>query len=255
MDLYQPYLSEARLIQDGSPFVSCVIVRTEGSTPRKAGTRMTISGDGKVHGTIGGGSIEAEVIREARQMLGKNQTLLKTFKLEHDLEMMCGGMVEVFMESCGAQPRLCIFGAGHVGQATAKLATGLGFRVIIMDERKGLLDSLSLDQTGLIHGDYLQLAQSLDVDDQTYILITTHDHAYDESILGLVIGSDAAWLGMIASKRKAARVRENLIAQQGIAPEQLDKVDMPVGIPIACQTPAEIAVSIVAKLIDVRNTR
>ena len=236
------------------PAVICIVTKTSGSTPRKAGSKMIVFQDETILGTIGGGSIEHQVIQEALRLLssgGGVQT--KSFNLLDDLNMQCGGSMEVYFEPISSPSRLCIFGAGHIGKALAAYASGLGFRVTVIDPREGIFNDWSQPDCEKRNEDYFQVADSLDFNANTYLVIVTHQHEYDEKLLLHLINKDFAYLGMIGSKRKVAEMSRRALEAERITPELLARVDMPIGIQFAAETPAEIAISIVAKLIDVKN--
>lgn len=235
--------------------VFCLVTGTSGSTPRKAGSKMLVFADGSIKGTIGGGSIEHQVIDDAVKMLcNGSEPVLKQFNLKDDLNMECGGSMQVYLEPLGCQPRLYIFGGGHIGKALAGYAAGLGFRPLVIDQREDIFQNWDVQKTETRTGDYLQVIDSLNFDKQTYIVIVTPQHAFDEQVLVACLPREYAYLGMIGSRRKVAEISRRAEELYHISPDLLKKVDMPVGIPFAAETPAEIAISIVAKLIDVKNT-
>jgi xanthine dehydrogenase accessory factor len=242
------------VIEQGIPAVLCVVTGTSGSTPRKAGSKMLVFQDGSIKGTIGGGNLEFQVIREAVKNMSSGEPFSKSFNLEDDLKMQCGGAMQVYFEPIGCLPKLYIFGGGHIGKALAGYATGLGFHPFIFDQREGIFDGLNLPGVETQNGDLLQIIETLTFDSNTYIAVVTHRHDFDEKVLTACLPLEFAYLGMIGSQRKIAEIRKNALEIHSITESQLNKVDMPIGIPFAAETPAEIAISIVAKMIDVKNT-
>ena len=242
------------VIEQGIPAVLCLVTDTTGSTPRKAGSKMLVFHDGSIKGTIGGGSIEFQVIQDALKNISCGAPFSKRFNLEDDLKMHCGGTMEVYFEAIGCTPKLYIFGGGHIGKALAGYATGLGFRPFVFDQREGIFEEWNTSEIETRTGDYLQIIDSLTFDNNTYVAIVTHKHDFDETVLLACIKHEFAYLGMIGSKRKVAEIRKNAIENHNIPEARLEKVDMPIGIPFAAETPAEIAISIIAKIIDVKNT-
>jgi xanthine dehydrogenase accessory factor len=242
------------VIEQGIPAVLCVVTDTTGSTPRKAGSKMLVFSDGTIKGTIGGGSIEFQVIQDALKNISCGTPFSKQFNLEDDLKMHCGGSMEVYFEAIGCTPKLYIFGGGHIGKALAGYATGLGFRPFVFDQREGIFEEWNTSEIETRTGDYLQIIDSLTFDANTYVAIVTHKHEFDEIVLLACLPREFAYLGMIGSKRKVAEIKKNAMDNHTISADQLSKVDMPIGIPLAAETPAEIAISIVAKIIDVKNT-
>ncbi len=234
--------------------VLCIITRTTGSTPRKAGSKMLVMPDGRIAGTIGGGSVELAAIREALDVLKTGEPKTKVYQLEDDLSMHCGGSVDLYFEPQLIPAKLFIFGAGHVGRALGKFAAAVGFRIIFVDERPDIYKEFQVDGADCLTGDYFDTLEKAEFDKNTYIVITTPRHEYDERILAAVARKPHAYLGMIGSKRKVAEARKRFLAEGLLTEAELDAVNMPIGLPFAAETPEEIAVSIVAKLIDTRNT-
>jgi xanthine dehydrogenase accessory factor len=168
--------------------------------------------------------------------------------------MHCGGSMEIYFEPIGCLPKLYVFGGGHIGKALAGYATGLGFRPFVFDQREGIFESWNLPGVETLNGDLIQIIDSLVFDANTYIVIVTHQHEFDKKVLLACAPREHAYLGMIGSKRKVGEISKNALENNLLSAESLAKIDMPIGLPFAAETPAEIAISIVAKMIDVKNT-
>ena len=98
----QEILNDLKIVfEQGIPAVLCLVIETTGSTPRKAGSKMLVFGDGTIKGTIGGGNIEYQVIQDALKLISCGEPLIKKFNLEHDLKMHCGGTMDVYFEAIG----------------------------------------------------------------------------------------------------------------------------------------------------------
>lgn len=243
-----------RMREEQIPAVLCVVVESSGSTPRKAGSKMLVYADGGISGTIGGGAIEYQVIQEALRSFGTGIPVLKDFNLLKDLSMECGGRMLVYLEPIGVVPHLYIFGGGHVGKALAALTPGLGFSTTVIDHREDMIAALHIPSVKTICGDYFSLLGQLTFNRNTYIAIVTPKHEFDEKLLMACAGLEWAYLGMIGSKRKVSEIRQKAVNDYGFSDELMSKIDMPIGIPFAAETPAEIAISIAARLIDVKNS-
>ena len=115
------------------------VVRTSGSTPRASGARMVVHADGTLEGTVGGGRVEQEAAEIAQDVLSLGVPRYLELKLTQELGMCCGGQVALFIEPINRAPTLVVYGAGHVGLATAAAAQALGFQVHVVDERVELL--------------------------------------------------------------------------------------------------------------------
>jgi len=231
----------------------CIIVQTKGSTPRKVGAKMIVKEDGSITGTIGGGNLEKKVIENALKQLNENEPKLYKHDLLHQHSMCCGGSVEVYIEPIQKMKKLYIFGAGHTGNALANLAKGLSFDTYVIDDRKEYLDEMKVEGVNKMNLDYKKVLPSLPFDNDTFIVIMTYEHAYDRDILAYCIKQPHAYLGMIGSKRKVEITKKMFKEGKLASKTELDAVDMPMGMNINADGPEEIAVSIMAKLISVKN--
>ncbi|MEA5110222.1 hypothetical protein SDC9_41223 [bioreactor metagenome] len=250
------FIDDLRALKEGGqPGVLCIVTATSGSTPRKAGTRMLVFAGGTSKGTIGGGAVEHQAVEIALQALDKGVPFTRHFELLDDLSMECGGTMDIYFEPIGVAPRLYIFGAGHVGKALASFTPAFGFRTTVIDDRDGIFSNWDVPDTEFLLGNYTGLVNEIEYGEHTYIVVVTHKHEYDEQLMVACAPRDYAYLGMIGSKRKVAEIKARALDKHHLSPEVLGKVDMPVGIPFAAETPAEIAISILARLIDVKNRR
>ncbi len=252
MELYSEI---ARLTDDGVPFVLATVVDAQGSTPQKPGSKMVVLEGGGTRGTVGGGAIEKQIIDAAVGLLADpgQQTRLIETHLTHDLGMCCGGKMRVFLEKHGAAARLFVFGAGHVARELAALASHVGFRVEVIDERTEWAQADRFPAPSkLTVRNPAEVARGLPGGADCFFCITTHDHPLDQACLEALLRKPSAYLGVIGSRRKAARFRMRLTAA-GFTDAELDRVHSPMGVAIHALTPAEIAVSIVGELIQTRR--
>jgi len=253
MDIYAEIV---RLRGSGRPFVAATIVRIAGSSPRDAGAKMLVFPDGSISGTIGGGTFEKLVIDDCLKIFETGQkTLLKKYRFTPDgpdsTGMVCGGEAEVYMELHGKPDQLFIFGGGHIGQALSKLAADLDFAITIVDDRKKILEQYrSSIKTILTNGKYENDFPTLDKN--SYVVIVTKSHVNDKAILQQALRYDCAYIGMIGSKNKVAKIKSELV-EQGMDKGKLDSVNAPIGLDIGAEGPEEIAISIAAELIAVRR--
>lgn len=244
----------AGFINDNTAFSFCVITDSQGSTPRKAGSKMIVFADGSSTGTVGGGAFEMQVQHDALEAIKTGKIVTKQYQLDCDLDMQCGGSMTVYIEPFAKRPELYIFGAGHIGRELGPLASKLGFRVTYIDERDGIFNSIKADGATCINTDVIKFAEQLLDNTKAYIVIATYEHALDEALVGILSKREFAYIGMIGSKRKVATIRKKLIENKGISENQVNNVDMPVGIPFRTETPFEIALSIAARLTDIKNS-
>ncbi|GMU91022.1 MAG: hypothetical protein AMXMBFR4_00800 [Candidatus Hydrogenedentota bacterium] len=333
-------------IVEGKTFALATVIRASGSTPQKTGARAIFEPGGAIHGTLGGGCLEAESRRRALRALDDKRPLLFDLNLDDDYGwddgLICGGKVRVFIEPDAGKhraafqaaatalergrrgvlvtrivaaenfvqvtwlaedviathrsfpggdvlmkclneskpalhlekdsaehtlaevyvepvepsPVLLIAGGGHVGQAVARLGAWLGFDVVVIDDRPAFTRSeLYPEQVRTICGDIPREVAAFPITPSTYIVIVTRGHRHDGVVLKECIHSDAAYLGMIGSKRKAHMIRKGLIEDGFAAESDFDRVKSPIGLDIGALTIEEIAVSIVSELVAVRRKR
>jgi len=234
----------------------CTIVFTQGSAPRKAGTKMIVYPDGSIFGTIGGGAIEKRVIHDALQLFqSSDETLICKYQLEKDLNMTCGGYAEVFIEKLMTPQKLFIFGAGHIGKVLADFASKLNFSVTLIDERDEMILPLNESNYKILHEKYSESVSKLVFNKNTYIVIVSHQHDIDREIAAQCIKNEHAYVGMIGSKRKFETIKTYYRETALLSEDEINLIDCPIGVDISCKTPEEIAISILAKLIDVRNKK
>jgi xanthine dehydrogenase accessory factor len=254
-------LKEAlKRINKGETIALVTIVETKGSTPREVGAKMLVNKDGLISGTIGGGITEAKVIKKAKEAIKKGEDGLLNYHLTKedaalDEGAICGGDMKVFIDVLQPKEEVLIFGAGHIAACVSKLAKTVGFKVTIIDDRKEFANQDRFPEADEIIVEETEKALThLEITPSTYIIVLTRGHLKDEEVLGSVIKSGAAYIGMIGSREKNATVFQQL-TKKGISQEELDKVHTPIGININAQTPEEIAVSIMAEIIQVRRKK
>jgi len=232
----------------------CVIVETRGSTPRKAGSKLLVTEDGEFFGTVGGGNLEYYIIEQAKRVIQSQRPVLLTHNLHKDFKMACGGQVKIYIEPIMPKNQLILFGAGHIAKALARFASEFDFDIVVVDPRKDVVDSWDFKKNvKFVTQEFEKAFDSLQFDQRTYVCSLAYTHELDLRVAALVLRKPFAYLGVIASKNKARKIRKALVEDYGFSPELVEKIDMPMGIPINSQTPAEIAISILAKIIDVKN--
>lgn len=246
----------AELEQQNRAGALCTIIRSHGSTPRHTGSKMLVYADGSFTGTIGGGTMEGRVIDEARQAIldGRPRLLEYSFNDPKRGDVgVCGGQVEVYVEPIQPKPTLVLIGAGHVGKAVVHLARWLGFWVVVSDDRAEFCNPEVTPEGDV----YLPVAmedlpQHLEINPWTYVVLTTRGMNVDVEGLPSLIDTQAAYIGIIGSRRRWAMTRKNLAAS-GIPDEKLDRVHSPIGLELNAETPEEIAVSIMAEILMLRQ--
>ena len=247
------YDTIAQILKSNQKAALCTIVSTKGSTPLKAGAKMIVWEDGQIAGSVGGGRLENKVIEDAIQIIEDSKPQLFKHELLTQHEMCCGGKLEIYIEPIMQMKKLYLFGAGHIGNAVARHALNLDFEIYGIDNREHVFDDWTFEGFHKMNENYDDVIPKLSFDGSTYIVIATYDHVTDREILSQCINKPHAYLGMIGSKNKIEVTRKMFISADLASKEELDKVDMPIGIPIHAETADEIGISIVAKLINEKN--
>jgi xanthine dehydrogenase accessory factor len=160
------------------------------------------------------------------------------------------------VEPLGREGCVVIFGAGHVSQALAPLAKGVGFRTVVCDDREEFAnrDRFPSADEVLVLDSFEDSLNGVEIGEESYLVIVTRGHAYDKTVLGGALATSACYIGMIGSRRKRDAIYGALM-EEGFTRTDLDRVHCPIGLDIGAETPEEIAVSIVAELIRARARR
>ena len=254
MDIFEEIV---RLRREGGKAALATVVKWLGSTPRRDNAKMLILEDGSTMGSIGGGSTEAEVVEEARRVLETEKASLTKFTLTQEEAardgLICGGTVEVFVEPILPDPSLLLMGGGHLAQAIAEAAQRVSFKVSVVDDRASFANRErfpGVEET--IVASFEESLDSIDVTENTFILIVTRGHGYDQVVLEKAIQSPARHVGLVGSRRKIRIILKNLL-DKGIPPKTFSNLYAPIGLEIGSETPQEIAVSVIAELISLRK--
>jgi xanthine dehydrogenase accessory factor len=246
------YQALAELEKRNQAGALCTVVRSQGSTPRRAASKMLVYTDGSITGTVGGGEMENRVRAEALLAIRDGHSRLLSYSMADPARGdpgVCGGQVEVFVEPILPRPTLLVIGVGHVGKAVAHLGRWLGFHVVASDDRP---DFCSPEAVPAAHAwlpvEMREIPQRMEINPWTYIVLTTRGVNVD--ILGLpaLLESPAAYIGVIGSQRRWATARKQML-QAGVSAENLARVRSPIGLELNAETPEEIAVSILAEIV------
>jgi len=165
-----------------------------------------------------------------------------------------GSPLRIAIEIVRPKLQLVIFGAGHVGQSVALMGALIGYDVIVVDDREEFASRKRLPdpRINLLVSDYASAAGKLSISASSAIVIVTRGHQYDEECLKSVLGSNAVYLGMIGSRKRVLSVFKKL-ESEGISERELQRVHAPIGLKIGARSPQEIAVAILAEIIDHLN--
>lgn len=234
----------------------CTVVKSIGSTPRHVGSKMLVYPDGKFIGTVGGGDLEHRVLDEAWIAMGDGQSRLLSYTMADPSRGdpgVCGGTVEVFVEPILPPAMVVVIGAGHVGKAVVHLAKWLGFRVAVSDDRAEFCNPEAVQGADAYYPVEMgKLAEHLEINKRTYIVITSRGASVDVQGLPGLLESDPAYIGVIGSRRRWLTTVKGL-KQKGVAQEKIARVHSPMGLELNAETPEEIAVSIMAEILMLKD--
>jgi xanthine dehydrogenase accessory factor len=255
-DFYEEIL---KLRSEGKSGALATIVSTKGSTPREIGAKMLILEDGKFRGSVGGGCMEAEVWQEAMKVMAEGRP--KTLHLDltgreaEEGGMICGGIMDIYIEPITPPPKVFVFGGGHISLFVSKISNLVGFEVVVVDDRPQFANRERFPEAQeVIAEEFPFVFSKLKVNRSSYLVIVTRGHAYDQEVLEWALGQEVKYIGMIGSRKKIQTVY-NALKEKGVRADQLTRVHAPIGLDIGALTPEEIAVSIVAQMIQVRRQK
>lgn len=233
------------------------IVEANGSTPRTEG-KMLVYADGSSIGTIGGGLAELHAKKDAAEAIRSGKSTLKRYAVVPqgaENGMLCGGELQVFIEIPHVRPLLVVCGGGHVGTCVLRAAKLTGFERWLFDDRPAesipeaaaLADRFFPTGAGVYAGISAQ-----PVEPGAFFVICGHGHAQDGEALRAALEKQAAYVGMLGSRRKIAAIFEKL-RSFGVQQAQLDAVCTPIGFDLGGETPEELAIAILAQVLLVKN--
>jgi xanthine dehydrogenase accessory factor len=239
------------------PGALCTVVKTSGSTPRHSTSKMLVYWDGNFLGTVGGGELENRVKKEALDSLKDGRSRLLSYNMTDPSRGdvgVCGGQVEVFVEPILPPPVVVVIGGGHVGKAVAHLAKWLGYHVVVSDDRPEFCTyEANPDADEFINVPMSELPMHMKITQQTSLILTTRGNNIDVAGLPALLDSKAGYIGVIGSRKRWSET-VNSLNETGISDEQLNIVHSPMGLGLGAETPEEIAVSIMAEVLMLRNS-
>ncbi len=242
--------------REGDSAALCTVVQSQGSTPRHVGSKMLVFPDGRFIGSVGGGDLEHRVLDEAWMAIAEGKPRLLHYNMADPTRGdpgVCGGQVEVFVEPIIPGPAVVIIGGGHVGKAVAHLAKWLDFRVVVSDDRPEFCNKQAIPDADAFHiCPMSELPSRMKINARCYLILTTRGTSVDVEGLPALIQAGPAYIGVIGSRRRWAITVKELEAR-GIARDQLDRVHSPIGLELQAETPEEIAVSIMAEILMLRD--
>jgi len=261
----------AALREQRTPAVLVSVDSIVGSTPREPGARMIVTAQ-QLYGTIGGGNLEYQACRIARNQLAQNQFAsgaedgLQRFPLGAGLGQCCGGLVNLMFERLGADSdwagisqeeeklELYLFGAGHVGSALVRCLSDLPVRINWIDTRDDMLPQQPPVGVNAICTDTPE-AEIDAAPGGSYFLVMTHDHSLDQRLCEQILRrEDFAYFGLIGSASKR-RNFETRLRRRGFGAQQFARMTCPIGIGgISSKQPAQIAIAVIAEILQVYDS-
>ena len=229
--------------QSGNPVAVATVVKAD-SGRGNMGAKILLREDGSTRGSLGDPELDGLALDAARRVadLGTNEY------------MTSPSGVELFVEGFTTPPTLVLMGGGHVSKATYALAQLLGYRVYVVDDRPQFANSERFPEAAdtIVVPDYTRGLDQVPVNANTFIVIATRGHWFDDLALEAAVRTPAKYVGLLGSRRKTILIYQRLL-QQGVAPERLRAVRAPIGLAIGALTPEELAVSIMSEIIMFRH--
>lgn len=259
------------LFEWNQPFVLATIAGKQGSAPRRTGTQMLVLADGTICGTIGGGHFEKTVIQAALRLFEACQDSRLDYNFDSgdasQPDMICGGHLQVELRyftgndltqalasvQSPDQGRLLIFGAGHVGLAIARLAQFIGLATNVIDDRRDFCNAERFPQAECLVIPSFDDLSGLSCGPDDRVVIVTRGHAADRECLVWALQHAQSYIGLIGSRRKLALTYRYLTETLAIPESQLLRVHAPIGLDIGAETPEEIAVAVIAEIIQFKS--
>ena len=238
-------------------FVVVTFIKSQGSAPQEAGSRLIVSEDGYFAGTIGGGKLEKAAIDQAVQRLQNHlsEPAFVEWNLQTDLGMSCGGVVSLFFEFHGPkhQWQIVVFGAGHVSQELVRVLLRLECNLICIDPRPEWIEKLPKSSRLITICSEKMADEVTKLSSESFVVVSTMGHSTDLPILEVVLKEkNFPYVGAIGSDVKALKLRQNLRDRQ-VPADRVNSFFCPIGESVGNNTPAEIALSIAVQLLKQRH--
>jgi xanthine dehydrogenase accessory factor len=238
-----------RVAEEGAPAVLATVVEVEGDGGVAPGAKCLIR-DGRVRvENIGEARVVDAIVRESEARLRDEKSQLVSLAVPDSADRLA-----VFFEVMPAPAKLIVVGAGHIALPLVKMAKVLDFHVTVIDDRLLFANRERFpDADEVLVGDMAQMLKEMTITPSHHIVLITRGHMYDEPCLREIVYSQAKYIGMIGSRRRLKACFQRFRDEDKIAEEVLARVYAPIGLDIATETPAEIALSILAEIVKVRR--
>jgi xanthine dehydrogenase accessory factor len=238
-----------RISEQGAAAVLATVVEVEGDASVEPGAKCLVRDGALVGETIGDARVVETILQESVAHLRAEKSKLVSLEVPQ-----AGAKLAVFFEVMPAPPKLIVVGAGHIAVPLVRMAKVLDFYVVVIDDRLLYANHDRFpDADEVLVGDMAQMLKEMTLTPSCYIVLITRGHAYDEPCLRVVLPSQAKYIGMIGSRRRIKACFQRFREKDKISEELIEKVYAPIGLDIATETPAEIALSILGEVIKVRR--
>ena len=246
-------------VERGIETAVVTVLEVKGSSPGKEGAMMAVFSDGSILGTVGGGALEYEFIKEALKAIKENKSCEKSFELTEkgSLHMKCGGFVRAYIKVFAKREKLLIMGGGHLGAELYTLGKFLNKYVVIFDDREEFANRERFSEADeIIFGKMKETVKNYSIDENSYIIIVTRGHENDKECLKAILDKKVfpKYIGMVGSRGKVLSTYKELL-DEGYLKEELKKIYSPIGLDISSSEPKEIALGIMAEITAVKNQK
>ena len=246
-------------VEKGIETAVVTVLEVKGSSPGKEGSMMAVFSDGSILGTVGGGALEYEFIKEALKAIKENKSCEKSFELTEkgSLHMKCGGFVRAYIKVFAKREKLLIMGGGHLGAELYTLGKFLNKYVVIFDDREEFANKERFPEADeIILGKMKETVKNYSIDENSYIIIVTRGHENDKECLKAILDKKVfpKYIGMVGSRGKVLSTYKELL-DEGYLKEELKKIYSPIGLDISSSEPKEIALGIMAEITAVKNQK
>jgi xanthine dehydrogenase accessory factor len=208
--------------------------------------RLVARADGTAVGTLGSAGLDRAVLAQVREVIEEDDIRVEEVQTEE-------AQVQVFVQALQPRPTVYLFGGGHVGLALARLVPTVGMRLVVIDDRPEFCSRERFPMAAERHvRPFASAFDGLPIDELSYVVVMTRGHRWDREVVAQALRTRAGYIGMIGSRRKIALIWESL-GEEGFTEADLARVRAPIGLDIGGDAPGEIAISVMAELIQVRH--
>ena len=242
-DPYRDFAAQAvDAYAGGSPMAIVNVTAAPPESNVLVGAKMLVRENGDTQGGLGDEILEAMTVEKARDLMamGKNDYLY------------LDSGIECYIEAYTTPPTLVLIGGGHVSKAIAPIAKSVGFRIFVFDDREQFSNPERFPEADITEvGDYRDGFDALPMNANSFVVVATRGHQFDDAAVSGALNTPASYVGLLGSKRKTILIFEELI-RNGYDPDQLRRINAPIGLDIGGRTPEEIALSVMSEIVAFR---